>query len=124
MKKILTFGITLLFIAMAISSPAEESTFNENDLDIDIFGWGRALVIEIVNNRNKTITCYENSTLDRFFLNFLDDNIYYEFDIVANGKTTLHWYIRGLAQVSITIEGGNTKVTRDELIIFGFAFGF
>ena len=123
MRKIIALGIMLLFLGMTISSPAEESTLN-GDLDITIsagyFGRdiGRGVTVDIVNNNiNESVTVFVNLSFDFLFIDSRDTNT--SWVEIIESKCWLHFgFGYGISIFSITVEGGNTTVTRDGIIIY------
>jgi len=122
MKKLLAVGVIALFIGMSISSSAETSTLND-DVDFVISAGfngndiGLGVTIDMVNNKNESITVFVNLSFDFVFLDFRDGNLSWIHTLET--KCWLHFgFGYGISLFSITIEGGNTTVTREGITIY------
>lgn len=122
MKKILTFGIMLMFLLMTMSSPAEESTLND-DIEIKIYtgpfglNIGMFLIIEINLHKNENITGFLNYSQNFLFTNFREGTFTHKFTYEGKGNYTniigKYFLGFGIDLFSISVEYENNSVTRN-----------
>ena len=122
MKKKICIIVGMLLLLPMLSS-SEASTLND-DLNITIsagyFGRdiGRGVTVDIVNNNiNESVTVFVNLSFDFLFIDSRDTNT--SWVEIIESKCWLHFgFGYGISLFSITVEGGNTTVTRDGIIIY------
>jgi len=120
-KKLIGIIVCMLLLLPMLSS-AEASNLND-DVEIVIsagfFGKdiGLGVTIDMVNNKNVSVTVFVNLSFDFLFLDFRDTNTSWVQTIES--KCWLHFgFGYRISLFSITVEGGNTTVTRDGIIIY------
>ena len=120
-KKLIGIIVCMLLLLPMLSS-AEASNLND-DVEIVIsagyFGRdiGRGVTIDMVNNKNVSVAVFVNLSFDFLFLNFRDTNT--SWIQIIESKRWLHFgFGYRISLFSITVEGGNTTVTRDGIIIY------
>jgi len=120
MKKILTFGIMLIFLLTTVSSSAEASSLNE-DIDINIyagnFGYniGVGIGYNISNNLNQNVTVYFSIRLDYFHQDrSLGLNHTIEPNSYSNGN---FGFFIGIKKIHIKARANDIIVTREGISI-------
>ena len=117
-KKIVGILTCMLLLLPVLSSTGVSNP--DDDLYVKIYaGWFRLNIgfwvnFLLRNNRDENLTVYINLTEDFLFLNFLDKN--YSSNFTMRGKGIDFFGYRNpprLSHFTITVEGGNTKVTRE-----------
>ncbi len=122
MKYKLVGSLVCLLLLLPILNSVEASTLND-DLDFVISAGfngkdiGLGVTIEMMNNKNESVNVFINLSLDCLFLDFRDGNL--SWNHTLKSKSLFHFgFGYQISLFSITVEGGNTAVTRNSITIY------